>query len=171
MSTKRSREESVSPTCLPTCSVRRPTYEKVALKDRAGPEDVDSALIFGQTMLHGQPALRKDNVDGTWLRHTSSLVCSFVFLSSIVFFPLLILFLSSSRGRYDLVGSREDKTSRFIFVWLSPTKNLNPIVIQSFRFIFPNLSLCVRGDRLPIHLVSRRVVAIYVRLGYNFIIW
>lgn len=92
MSTKRSREESVSPTCLPTCSVRRPTYEKVALKDRAGPEDVDSALIFGQTMLHGQPALRKDNVDGTWLRHTSSLVCSLVFLSSIVFFPLLLFF-------------------------------------------------------------------------------
>ena len=146
MSTKRSREESVSPTCLPTCSARRPTYEKVALKDRAGPEDVDSALIFGQTMLHGQPALRKNNVDGTWLRHTSSLVCSLVFLSSIVFFPLLIFFLSSSRGRYDLVGNREDETS-FYFRLTSPTKNLNPIVIQSFRFIFPSFSLCTRGYR------------------------
>lgn len=115
MSTKRSREESVSPTCLPTCSVRRPTYEKVALKDRAGPEDVDSALIFGQTMLHGQPALRKNNVDGTWLRHTSSLVCSLVFLSSIVFFPLLIFFLSSSRGRYDL--SRRESRGRDIVLF------------------------------------------------------
>lgn len=146
MSTKRSREESVSPTCLPTCSVRRPTYEKVALKDRAGPEDVDSALIFGQTMLHGQPALRKDNVDGTWLRHTSSLVCSLVFLSSIVFFPLLIFFLSSSRGRYDLVGNRKDETSSFIFVWLRPRKiSIRSLSNRSVSFFlaFPFASVAI----------------------------
>lgn len=147
MSTKRSREESVSPTCLPTCSVRRPTYEKVALKDRAGPEDVDSALIFGQTMLHGQPALRKDNVDGTWLRHTSSLVCSLVFLSfPIVSFPLLTFFLSSSRGRYDLVRNREDKTSRFIFVGLRPrkisTRSLSNRSV-SFFLAFPFASVAI----------------------------
>lgn len=51
-----------SPTYLPTCSAKKPTYEKVVRRIR--PEDVNSTLIFGETM-HHQKTLHKDDADST----------------------------------------------------------------------------------------------------------
>lgn len=54
--------EYTSPTYLPTCNAKKPTYEKVVRRIR--PEDVNSTLIFGETM-HHQKTLHKDDADST----------------------------------------------------------------------------------------------------------
>ena len=78
-------------------------------------------------MFHGQAALRKDNVDDTWLRHASFLVRPFR-----VFLPFFFLFFSFSfRCLFSFllyfrvsvtISSEATKTesSRFIFVQPRP---------------------------------------------------
>lgn len=46
----------------PLCNAKKPTYEKVVRRIR--PEDVNSTLIFGETM-HHQKTLHKDDADST----------------------------------------------------------------------------------------------------------
>lgn len=127
MSKKRSCEWCVcvyvcmytSPTYLPTCSAKKPTYEKVVRRIR--PEDVNSTLIFGETM-HHQKTLHKDDADSTRVPSclrlhpsSSSLFASFYraffFLSfSVCFFVLFLFFRIVTISKLE-----EDETMHFIY--------------------------------------------------------
>lgn len=120
-----------SPTYLPTCSAKKPTYEKVVRRIR--PEDVNSTLIFGETM-HHQKTLHKDDADSTrvpsCLRlHPPPRLSLPPFIELFVSF-FIFLFVSSF---FFFIFVEEDETMHFIFT--SPEKlNLFSDISDLMRF-------------------------------------